>query len=108
MPDPNEEETLVVFRKWRGTGTVIALFPAIPTDLLGWYCEAYEHVGQHGGADYHGVIRATTPATRYESTSLKRELTRIGYRLIVRKRASASTHRNRMAEARQITRRVPS
>lgn len=52
-------EQRVVFRKWRDTGSVIALFPEIPTDLQGWYCEAYEHVGQHGGADYHGVIRAT-------------------------------------------------
>jgi hypothetical protein len=41
----------VVFRKWRDGFGVIALFPEIPTDLYGRYCESYEAIGQHGGAD---------------------------------------------------------
>ena len=61
----DEETTQVVFRCWRDAKTVIALFPGIPTDLYGHFCEAYEHVGQHGGADYYGVIRATTPGYPY-------------------------------------------
>ena len=27
-------------------------FPELPADLRLFYCDAYEHVGQHGGADY--------------------------------------------------------
>jgi len=93
-------EQRVVFRKWRDTGSVIALFPEIPTDLQGWYCEAYEHVGQHGGADYHGVIRATRPAKPTEYRSLANELDGIGYRVKPVKRASSRHHEQRRKEAR--------
>ena len=61
-----ERTTLVVFRRWRDNGDIIALFPEIPSDINGHFCEAYEHVGQHGGADCHGVIQATRPATGEE------------------------------------------
>jgi hypothetical protein len=37
--------TPVVFRKWKDSGTVIALFPELPSDIHGSYCVAYEHVG---------------------------------------------------------------
>jgi hypothetical protein len=94
-----QEKTLVVFRKWKDNGDIIALFPEIPSDLLGYFCLSYERVGQHGGADYHGVIRATKPVGRNEVAQLKKELTRIGYRLLVRKRASAGVHSARMADA---------
>lgn len=56
----------VVFRKWKDTGDVIALFPELPSDIYGWFCDSYEHVGQHSGADYHGVIRQTVPAAPHE------------------------------------------
>src|SRR5262245_27279552 len=90
------EKTIVVFRKWKDNGQVIALFPTIPSDVLGWDCDSYEHVGQHGSADYHGVVQATNPVGRKETGPLKRELTRIGYRLVIRQRASATIHRQRM------------
>lgn len=95
----DEEETVVVFRRWRDNGVIIALFPAIPSDVQGWFCLSYERVGQHGGADYHGVIRATKPATNEEIAALKTELTRIGYRLVPRQRAANSVHRQRIQEA---------
>lgn len=98
----NNETTLVVFRRWRDSGDIIALFPEIPTDLNGWYCEAYEHVGQHGGADYYGVIQATRPATVEEAASLAEELTRIGYNLQPVRRASQTVHERRKATARAI------
>jgi hypothetical protein len=68
------EVTRAVFRKWgaREGGGVIALFPDI--------CEgpgrvsSYEHTGQHGGADYDGVVRRTVPASPQEYATLKREL----------------------------------
>jgi hypothetical protein len=31
----------VVFRKWKDTGDVIALFPELPSDILGWFCDSY-------------------------------------------------------------------
>ncbi len=98
----DNETTLVVFRRWRDIGSIIALFPAIPSDINGHSCEAYEHVGQHGGADYHGVIQATRPATDEEAASLAQELTRIGYKLKPIKRALLTTHKRRWETARAI------
>ena len=43
---------VVVFRRWKDGGNIIALFPELPADLYGNHCDAYEHVGQHGGADW--------------------------------------------------------
>ena len=65
------ETTLVVFRRWRDTNSIIALFPAEPSDIAGLYCLSYERIGQHSGADYHGVIQATRPA-RIEEAALSR------------------------------------
>jgi len=95
------EKTFVIFRRWKDTGTVIALFPTIPSDRHGWYCLSYEHVGQHGGADFHGVMQATTPARRQDTTRLRRELRRRGYRLAPIKRTTARMHEQRRAEARR-------
>ena len=97
----NEQETLVIFRRWRDTGSIIALFPEIPTDINGWFCEAYEHVGQHGGADYQGVIAATKPVTLAEAADLAKELARVGYNLKSIRRASQQNHEARRAEARR-------
>ncbi|HZZ79984.1 MAG TPA: hypothetical protein VFE62_15805, partial [Gemmataceae bacterium] len=80
---------VVVFRRWKDTGSVIALFPATPSDVHGHFCEAYEHVGQHGGADYHAVIAQTISATSDECASLLRELMHIGYTVKPIKRASS-------------------
>ena len=52
---------IVIYRKWRDDAEIIALFPEIPSDVFGWYCESYMHLGQHSRADYNGVIRATVP-----------------------------------------------
>lgn len=83
----------VIFRTWRGrdkTGDdVIALFPDTfgnpeicnPGRML-----SYEHVGQHGEADYQTVLRGTRPAKPSEFISLKRELRRIGYHPVTVKR----------------------
>ena len=69
---PVEDPTVVVFRRWRAFGqTVIALFPE---EVDRGFCSSFEHVGQHGSADYHGVIRKTTPATPEEYADLKKEL----------------------------------
>lgn len=78
----------VVFRKWKDSGDVIALFPELPADSHGRFCDSYMHVGQHGGADYTGVVRQTVPATPDECAALSVELNRIGYRLVPLSRTS--------------------
>lgn len=93
-------ETPVVFRFWKGkTGGVLALFPAIPADNSGALCSSYERVGQHGGADYHGCIRRTRPATPQEYQDLAKELQGLGYNLKVYRRATQEMHRERIDSA---------
>jgi len=96
------DKDTVVFRKWRDGFGIIALFPELPTDLYGYYCESYEHVGQHGGADYFGVIMNTRPANSEESTDLYEELTSIGYVLRPIQRASQIHHERRRRLARHF------
>ena len=88
--------SLVIFRQWRDTGSVLALFPEIAADHQG-HCECYEHIGQHGGADYFGVIQATRPAKSDASKALAAELTQQGYNLKFICRASRRMHDNRLA-----------
>ena len=92
----------VVFRRWKDSGDVIALFPELPSDIKGLFCDSYMQVGQHGGADYHGVIGQTVPATPGECAALSVELKRIGYRLKPLQRASCRHHERRREEARRF------
>jgi hypothetical protein len=81
-----EPPTRVVFRVWRAhPRSVIALFPDDVYDNYG-NCMSYEHVGQHGAADYARVLRLTRPAKLAEYADLARELERIGYSLDIRTR----------------------
>jgi hypothetical protein len=93
--------TTVVFRKWKDSGDIFALFPELPSDALGYHCDSYEHIGQHGRADYHGCIKNSTPAQPEEYQQLLQELTRIGYQLTPITRATAHHHDKRQEEARQ-------
>jgi hypothetical protein len=93
---------VVVFRRWKNTGTIIALFPELPADIMGRYCDAYEHVGQHGGADFQGVIQQTVPVELYECEDLIEELENIGYVLRPIKRASQLHHEKRRQTAREF------
>jgi len=104
-PDSTQTDTLpvpVVLRVWRDGGEVFALFPTLPSDEYGRYCDAYAHVGQHSGADYWGCVQASRPATAAEGAALVRELERIGYRPRVVQRATRTMHEERTAEARRI------
>lgn len=104
--EQDAEETAVVMRRWRsGSRTVIALFPYVV--ILGtggaWLVSSYEHIGQHGPADYGAVIRATRPADWGDPdvAALRRELegAGFGYRLAPRKRINWRTfNRARNAE----------
>jgi hypothetical protein len=88
MPDDSLslEPVPVVFRMWpkRNGGECIALFPTCPADYDGLLCDSYERVGQHGGADYALVIRATRPAKPREYLPLKRELEHYPYHYVLR------------------------
>ena len=66
----------VIFRKWKGGGSVIAFFP---DQKDGPYIGSYEHVGQHGNASYPHP--QTSPATPAEYADLLAELRSIGYDL---------------------------
>jgi hypothetical protein len=93
---PTDDPTIVVFRKWpvseklsgsrlhrdRISGGIIALFPRVPGSP--GFCSSYEHIGQHGDADYSGVVSITVPATPEEYADLKRELEGPPYNYILR------------------------
>ena len=87
-------KTKVIFRKWKD-GTIDALFPELADDIQGIFCVCYTRIGQHGGADYHGVIGRTKLASEPEYKSLYNELTRIGYDLQVIKNAPKDAHNTR-------------
>ena len=76
-------KTTVIFRKWK-SGGVIALFPLI--DECVGRCLSYEHIGQHGIADYQRMLADSDPAQPHEYADLKAELERIGYDLRIAKR----------------------
>jgi preprotein translocase subunit SecF len=78
-------KTDVIFRKYRVGGDIIALMPHDVVDFEG-NVNSYMHVGQHGGADFVGVIAQTIPATEIDCSDLKKELESIGYDVNVCKR----------------------
>ena len=96
-------QTVVIFRKWRDkSGDVIAFFPEIPSDTASPYnCLSYEHVGQHGGADYRGCINRTRLAKPDEYKELENELTGRGYDLLVVTRETAKHRAAREKEWRK-------
>ena len=64
---------------------IFSTFPAV--DEGRGYCNSYMHLGQHGSANYSGLIADTKPATEEEYKDLKNELeNHCGYNLIVRKK----------------------
>lgn len=85
----NLEKTVVVFRKFKTDGTIVALFPFELTDENG-NVSSYMHVGQHSAADYSLVMKQTVAPTLEESSALKTELEGLGYNLLVKRRARQS------------------
>lgn len=74
----------VIYRKY-ADGSILALMPGLPADARG-HVTSYQHLGQHGAAEYAGCVRATRPATPVEYASLHRELMSLGYQLTIRQR----------------------
>jgi hypothetical protein len=71
----------VIFRKFKN-GAILALFPYELEDDRGSVL-SYQHVGQHGEADYNHCLDITKPATPREYAELLSELNRIGYAVTV-------------------------
>lgn len=92
--------TAVIFRKYvvsfgNGEFGVVALFPEIPTDCNGRFCQSYEHLGQHSSASYnHVVSKLTVRAKAKEYAELKTELESIGYKLKVFQKRTPEIIRN--------------
>lgn len=95
--EKDTEKTVVIFRYYdhgEFKGDVDALFPYWFENAEESYnCMSYAHIGQHGGADYQGVMSRTRPATAEEYADLKRELESLGYNLDVRQRRVHKTWR---------------
>jgi hypothetical protein len=88
----------VIFRMF--LGEVVALFPTLASDGYGNYCSAYQHLGQHGAADYGFVVRRSRLATPEEYADLNAELISLGYRnMRVINRATPQMHRERIDSA---------
>jgi hypothetical protein len=86
--------TIVIFRTFR-EGIVFALFPELPADNYGVFCTCYEHVGQHGSADYRLCMANSHPAAPEQYATLFNELERRGYHLQVHHRATPIMHERR-------------
>lgn len=92
-------KTKVIFRKFIGCNSVIAIFPEIPHDRNGWACSSYMHVGQHGSADPHGIMQNTKLAAPEEYEPLKKELEKIGYTLEICKKITGKADKKRKEAA---------
>ncbi len=97
MKDGKVKNEPVIFRKYPD-GDIIALFPIIAVDTIGYNCESYMHVGQHGAANPRIVVSQTKLAKPKEYRVLKKELEcQVGYHLKVIQRFRYKHQEIRMA-----------
>ncbi len=88
MKPGKAEQEKVIFRQWIIGCEIIALFPEIATDTIGYNCQSYMRVGQHGAASPHSILHDTKPAILEDGAvkNLIKELTDLGYDLKIIKR----------------------
>ena len=72
---------VVVFRYWRDD--ILALFPYITVDPIAETSMSYKHIGQHGAANYEGMLKDSRPATAEEYADLQSELESMDYLLAI-------------------------
>lgn len=82
------QKVTVIFRKWRDTKEILAIFPYEAGTGETGSCMSYVHVGQHGSADYGHCMTLTKPAAPEEYAELQKELEGLGYELKLAKRAN--------------------
>jgi hypothetical protein len=87
--EKNNFKTRVVFRKYIGRQEFIALFPDEIADGRG-NIMSYQKIGQHGAADYKGVIKQTCAIDPKNCNGLLEELLNIGYDVFPVKRKNQS------------------
>lgn len=83
--EKDKHTTKVIYRKFKD-GDIIAFFPEEKFTHYRSTCVSYMHIGQHGEADYQGLLSTTKLAKLDEYKSLHRELESMGYNLIVYKK----------------------
>ena len=89
-------KTQVLFRVGKD-GIVFALMPYELADITGSVM-SYQHLGQHGSADYDYCLRTSKNATTEQALSLYKELEGIGYNLEVIKRRNYKTYLKKFQE----------
>ena len=77
-------KTKVIYRKFKDGEEIIAVFPEL--SYPGFVSRkglvlSYEHIGQHGEADYDHIIKMTTIAFPKDYEVLKAQLEDLGYDL---------------------------
>lgn len=94
-------KVVIVFRKYKNGGDILALMPYEAE--LNYQCECYQHLGQHGIADYSHCIEITSPAKPHEYANLKRELEQhFNYVIEVRQKVNY----DKVSESRKLLRSV--
>jgi hypothetical protein len=80
--EKDKHKTLVIFRKWKSDGSIIAIFP-FEAWSSAYDCASYMHIGQHGGCNPSLPSRAdlTCKPSLLETVPLYNELERMGYKL---------------------------
>jgi hypothetical protein len=94
------EKTKVIFRQWKIGCAIIALFPEIPADNIGYFCQSFMHIGQHGAANPE-IVNDTKPANLDDGAvkTLMAELKERGYNLQIIKRFRYADQLKRMEKA---------
>lgn len=93
----DKHKTKIIFRYWRISKDVIAIFPEVPGDMNPYTCQSYERTGQHSACTPDGIIQESRLATPKEYNDLKVELeSNFGYNLtIIKKHLSSHTETRR-------------
>jgi len=95
------QETPVVFRVWKKTGIVVALFPTDPGTTAGFDCACFDV--SHGIASIKSIMKHTRAATPDEYAEVKRTLEETyEYRLKVHQRITPAMDEVRYAKARRM------
>ena len=94
-------KTKVIFRTFRASGDTIALFPEIPADRHGDFCQSHPQGARSPmGTEF---VSRTRQATEEEIAPLRAELEAIGYtELQTVHRVTFAMHRARRKEADRI------
>jgi len=85
--EKDTEKTKVIFRFWKASDNVIAIFPELCGTNEVHTCQSYEHLGQHGSCNPYMIVDNSRLAKPEEYADLKAELeNHCGYNLEVIKR----------------------